>query len=149
VDRRTLGSWLQGPGAVAPDVEQVRYPGERLGLPERGAGSIARFGARLSAFVLDALMCNAVQLLLFPGARWAVTAIFLVEVLVLTWLGGASAGQRLVRMRVVRVDTGGPIGLLRAVLRTALLALLIPALIWDRDQRGLHDRFAGTVLLRI
>ena len=36
---------------------------------------------------------------------------------------------------------------IRAVLRTALLLLLIPALIWDRDGRGLHDRAAGTAVV--
>jgi uncharacterized RDD family membrane protein YckC len=35
-----------------------------------------------------------------------------------------------------------------AALRTALLMLLIPALISDRDGRGLHDRAAGTVVVR-
>ena len=33
-------------------------------------------------------------------------------------------------------------------LRTALLLLLVPALITDRDGRGLHDRAAGTVVVR-
>jgi hypothetical protein len=28
------------------------------------------------------------------------------------------------------------------------VCLLIPALIWDRDGRGLHDRSIGTVLVR-
>ena len=30
----------------------------------------------------------------------------------------------------------------------ALLCLLIPAVIWDADQRGLHDRYAGTLVAR-
>jgi len=34
------------------------------------------------------------------------------------------------------------------VIRTVLLCLFIPAVIWDRDQRGMHDRLAGTVLVR-
>jgi uncharacterized RDD family membrane protein YckC len=29
-----------------------------------------------------------------------------------------------------------------------LLALLVPALIWDRDGRGMHDKAAGTALVR-
>jgi hypothetical protein len=33
--------------------------------------------------------------------------------------------------------------------RTALLCLAIPALIWDADHRGLHDRVAGTMLVRV
>ena len=72
---------------------------------------------------------------------------FAAEVLVLTWLAGGSAGQLAYGLRVVRLD-GQPIGLLRAALRTLLLCLLIPALIWDRDGRGLHDKAAGTVVVR-
>lgn len=37
----------------------------------------------------------------------------------------------------------------RALLRTVLLCLAVPALIWDRDGRGLHDRLAKTVEVRI
>ena len=35
------------------------------------------------------------------------------------------------------------------LLRTALLCLAVPALIWDRDGRGLHDRLARTVQVRV
>jgi hypothetical protein len=31
---------------------------------------------------------------------------------------------------------------------TALLCIVIPAVIWDADHRGLHDKIAGTVLVR-
>jgi hypothetical protein len=44
---------------------------------------------------------------------------------------------------------GGYLGLWRPLVRTLLLCLGIPALIWDRDQRGLHDKAAGTVLVRV
>jgi len=44
---------------------------------------------------------------------------------------------------------GRPPGLLRATLRTLLLLLLVPAVIWDRDGRGLHDKLAGTLLVRV
>jgi hypothetical protein len=30
-----------------------------------------------------------------------------------------------------------------------LIALVVPALIMDRDQRGLNDRLIGTLLVRI
>jgi uncharacterized RDD family membrane protein YckC len=32
--------------------------------------------------------------------------------------------------------------------RALLIALVIPALLFDENQRGLHDRAAGTILLR-
>ena len=60
---------------------------------------------------------------------------------------GGSPGHRLFGMRIVRVD-GGWSGLWRPLVRTLLLALIIPAVIWDGDHRGLHDKIAGTVLVR-
>ncbi len=50
-------------------------------------------------------------------------------------------------MRLVRLD-GGWVGLWRPVLRTILLILVIPAVIWDADRRGLHDKLLGTVVVR-
>ena len=141
----------QGPPTVQA------WPGQRLGLPERGPGSVARPGARLAAFAVDALLCDLVALGLRQtgtGASWSVgtlaTAVFLVEVLVLGVLGGASAGQRVLGMRLAGAGQGSgrPLGVLRPVVRTLLLALLVPVLVWDRDQRGLHDRAAQTVLVR-
>jgi uncharacterized RDD family membrane protein YckC len=61
---------------------------------------------------------------------------------------GFTPGKRLLGLRVLALDTGG-VSPWRAVLRTVLLFLAIPALIWDRDGRGLHDRLAGTVEVRI
>jgi hypothetical protein len=51
-------------------------------------------------------------------------------------------------MRVVPL-VPGRLGLWRPVVRTVLLCLAIPPLIFDRDQRGLHDRLAGTMLVRV
>jgi uncharacterized RDD family membrane protein YckC len=143
VERRDVASWLQGPASVTG--ETTSYAGERLGLPAEGRGSVAGFGARLAAFLVDALLCAALAWGLTRDPSWT-TPVFALEALVLTVLGGASAGQRVRGLQVVRLD-GRPVGVPRAALRTALLLLLIPALIWDRDGRGLHDRAAGTVLL--
>jgi uncharacterized RDD family membrane protein YckC len=111
-------------------------------------------GRRLAAVVLDWICCLLVVGLVVPDARypspdysWATLVCFTLEVLVLTWLGGASFGQRAFRMRVVTL-AGGRAGLGRVATRTFLLVLLIPPLVWDRDGRGLHDRLAGTVLVR-
>ena len=46
-----------------------------------------------------------------------------------------------------RVDDRVP-GLLRAAVRTGLLLLVVPAVVQDGDGRSLHDRAAGTVIVR-
>ena len=57
-------------------------------------------------------------------------------------------GMYLTGIRVIRVDRKEAVRPLGAIVRTVLLMLLIPALIWDRDRRGLHDRIAQTVVIR-
>jgi uncharacterized RDD family membrane protein YckC len=155
MDRRVVGSWLDGPGAAARAAGvDLGRPGERLGFPGEGPGSLASFGQRLVAIAIDWIACLLVVRFIARDVEYgsaphgALTlAVFGLEVALLTWLGGASAGQRLRRLRVVRVD-GSPPGLGRTLVRTALLCLAVPALIWDRDGRGLHDKAAGTVVVR-
>lgn len=144
VERKDVASWLQGPGGRGAGEEQA-YAGQRLGRPSSGPGSVAGFGARLVAFLVDSVMC-AVIAWGIPREPALTTPIFALEVLALTWLAGGSAGQRVRGLRVVRLD-GRPPGLPRAALRTLLLVLLVPALVWDRDGRGLHDKAAGTVVV--
>jgi uncharacterized RDD family membrane protein YckC len=130
------------------------WPGERFGLPESGPRSIARFGRRLGGVAIDWGIASGLSLLLFPKVTadpqspWLTPTIFgLLQVIFLLFFNG-SIGHLLLRMRVVPI-TGGATAPWRLVVRTALLCLGIPALIWDRDQRGLHDRLAGTVLVRV
>lgn len=77
---------------------------------------------------------------------WPLLAFF-VEVSILTGLLGYSIGHRLTGVRIVRVD-GGPLDPLRALLRTALICVIIPPLINDERGRGLHDRAAGSIAAR-
>lgn len=142
MERRWAASWLGGARSAGVD---LGYPGQRLGLPESGPGSVAGFGRRLLAFAVDAVLCDLVALL-FGDVRWNIV-VFFVEVYVLTALGGSSAGQRICGVRIHRLD-GRRVGPVWALVRTVLLCLLIPALIWDRDGRGLHDKAANTVAVR-
>jgi uncharacterized RDD family membrane protein YckC len=73
--------------------------------------------------------------------------VFLCEASLLTALVGGSFGQLLVRIAVVRGDRR-PVTLSRALLRTALVCLVVPPLIYDRDHRGLHDMAVGTVVVK-
>jgi uncharacterized RDD family membrane protein YckC len=123
------------------------YPGERLGLPETGSGSLAKLGRRVWAIVIDWACAVLISISFFDYAALATTLIFVVVQSVFIPTIGGSPGHRLLGMRVQRVPQGWP-GLWRPVVRSVLLALVIPAVIWDSDNRGLHDKAVGTVLVR-
>jgi uncharacterized RDD family membrane protein YckC len=149
VDRKDIGSWLTG-----PDTSGIsRYPGERLGLPESGAGSIARAGRRILAICIDWGIALLISNFAFAGDSWATLAVFAIEQILLIGTLGYSIGHRIVGIHVVRLGGGpaGPIpaGPIPAVVRTLLLCLVIPAVIFDADQRGLHDKAVNTVLVRM
>lgn len=132
------------------------YPGSRLGYPASGPGSIAGFGSRVLALAIDwALSLLIAGWLLgfqFAGgqggsASFKPLLVFFVMSVVLVGTAGATIGHRLMGLQVSSVQ-GGYAGLIPALIRSLLLCLAIPALIWDSDERGLHDRAAGTVLRR-
>ena len=152
VNRKDIGSWIEGPGASSRDGGS--YPGSRLGMPQRGPGSVARFGRRLVGVMIDWLLCSLVAAALWgysisggDSGSFKPLVIFAVQHLILVGTIGFTIGHRVVGLRVVRVGGGLP-GFVPALARTILLVLAIPALIWDRDDRGLHDKVAGTVVIR-
>ncbi len=124
--------------------------GLRLGLPPEGPGSLAGTGPRLVAFVVDAIL-SALVAGLFTAPHLPGNVSLLVFALEYIGFGaffGQTPGMRVLGIRLVRLDRPAPVGLPRAVVRTALLMLVVPALIWDADGRGLHDRAAGTAIVR-
>ncbi|MFC9594756.1 RDD family protein [Streptomyces sp. NPDC056944] len=153
-NRQALGSWLSGPRAAAEDAGvDFGYRGEQLGLPEEGPGSIARPGRRLGALAVDWALCLLIAYGLITDGynqatgNWALVILFVLGVLTVGTVG-FTPGKRLFGLRVVSVQ-GGRLGLFRVALRSLLVCLAIPALIWDRDGRGLHDRLSGAVQVRI
>lgn len=123
------------------------WPGRRLGLPESGPRSIARLGRRVAALAIDWACAVIVSIAVFQYDPLATLAVFAaVQVVFLLFLN-ASPGHLIMGMRVVP-ERPAPLGLWRPFVRTLLLCLVIPAVIWDRDQRGLHDRLIGTLLVR-
>ena len=133
------------------DLEPSRWPGERLGLPEAGSGSVARVGRRIAALLVDWGSAMLLSLLITPydspAYNWVTPLLFAVLQIVFIPTIGGSIGHRLLRMHLVPLD-GGWIGVRRPVVRTLLLVIVVPALVWDSDQRGFHDKVAGTVLIR-
>ncbi len=127
------------------------YPGQSLGLPGSGRGSLAGWWARIGALVGDwaASMILAVAIfgLDLPGWRSAmVLVIYFVQASVLTVLTGGSFGQLIAGIGVIRVDRG-QLGWWRPVVRTALKCLVIPHVVVGAERRPLTDLMLGTVVV--
>lgn len=148
--RRDIAGWLEGPKASLEDQGyEFGYKGQRLGLPEFGPGAVAGMGRRFVALLIDWLACVLIARLINPEPNPALPMlIFFVEVSLFTALMGSSFGQRILGIRVISV-TGAPLDPARSVLRTLLLCLVVPPLVFDRDQRGLHDKAANSVAVRM
>jgi len=127
--------------------EEPGWPGRALGLPASGPGSVARLGRRVAALVLDWLSALVVSRAAFDGDPFVTLGLFALVQWLMVATAGSSPGHLLLGMRVVRLDGGLP-GPALAAARALLIALALPPLLADRDQRGLHDRLPGTVLVR-
>lgn len=152
--REALGSWLDGPKAAAERMgADFGYRGERLGRPRSGPGSMAGPLRRIGALCVDGWIASLIAYgTLAHGdpakANLLSLPLFFAMSALLLSTTGTSIGKRLFGLRVVRLD-GGRASIPQALLRTVLLCLVVPAAVWDRDQRGLHDKAVGTVEVRI
>jgi uncharacterized RDD family membrane protein YckC len=115
---------------------------------------VAGWGRRIAALLVDWLASLLLVRLFVPGVTYGTPAsslitlaFFLAELTLFTWLAGGSFGHRLLGIGVVRLD-GGRVALPRAFLRSLAICLVVPAVVWDRDNRGLQDRWLGTVVVR-
>jgi uncharacterized RDD family membrane protein YckC len=148
---RWIGSWLPGPTADPA----AGYRGEGVGLPADGVGSASGFGRRLAALTVDWLLGYLIAVL-FSGTDaiggalfgWTVLGVWYLLTAVPVAVFGASAGMTALGIRVASVDAAAVIGIPRALLRTALIALVLPPLFRDDDGRGWHDLAARTVVVR-
>jgi len=129
-------------------------PLNRLGLPESGAGSLAGLGRRIVAFSLDYFASMAVAHLIAGSLdplsnqfRFLTLEVMFAQIALLTALTGSSFGQRVLGIQIAKLDLTR-VDPLRVIARTAMIFLVIPAVVWDRDTRGLHDRLLGTVVVR-
>ncbi len=130
-----------------PTEPSKQYPGESLGRPESGPGSVAGFGRRLVGLMIDWAMCLVISLAFFSGNALATLAIFVVEQTVLVGVVGFAVGHRCVGTAVCRLDGSRP-GFARAALRTVLLAFVVPAIVFDENSRAGHDVISGTIVVR-
>ncbi|GIG64920.1 RDD family protein [Phytomonospora endophytica] len=141
---------------------------------------LADVGKRLLARILDGLIAVVITAaIVVPGlflvdrveegtGRRTVVAFLVAALLlaplayetVLTAIWGATLGKRVMKLRVVRVADGGPVGWGRSILRSLAhwVLSLIPCVgyldplwcLWDKPNRQtLHDKCVRTVVIRV
>jgi uncharacterized RDD family membrane protein YckC len=100
--------------------------------------------------MIDWLLCVLVaRIFADPRAvAWLPVAVLIIEYTFFLGFYGQTPGMWAAKIRCVSAATGRPIGVPRALLRALLLALFVPALIMDHERRGLHDRVAGSIVIR-
>ncbi|BBX96935.1 RDD family protein [Mycobacterium lacus] len=142
---------MTGKSAESPP----KYPGETLGLPQTGPGSLASMVRRLLALLIDWLIAYGLALLALafgvvskPTLPTVVLAIWLVLGLVAVRLFGFTPGQLVLGIQVVSVNGRLPVGIGRLTARGLLIGLVVPPLFVDSDGRGLQDRLTGTAVVR-
>ncbi len=138
------------------DDEAGYRAGTRLGLPAGGRNAVAGWGRRILALVIDWFAGLLVIAAFAGGTAWngggaAMTflplGMFFVQATLLTALAGGSFGQLITRIGVLRLPDRR-IGIASAALRTLLICLVVPPLVFDKDGRGLHDLATDTVVVR-
>ncbi|MBV9090225.1 MAG: RDD family protein [Mycobacteriaceae bacterium] len=151
---RPTASWLSGPQGDQSGPKSG-YPGERLGLPRSGPGSLVGFGRRIGALVVDWLIgyglagLGVVFGVYSPAVlATAVLAVWLVLGVVAVRLFGFTPGQFVFGLMVASVTGRRHVGLGRALARGLLIALVVPPLFTDSDGRGLQDLLTGTAVVR-
>ena len=115
-------------------------------------------GRRLGAITIDWLASYAIAFSFFAGGgsyserlvgtRLSTPLIFVAEYAILIALTGSSFGHRLLRLKVVDFGHGGLPSIRQALIRTGLMAIVITAITYDEDGRGIHERFSQTKLAR-
>ena len=102
----------------------------------------ASLGRRLLALVIDWTMSRLIAGLLNPylviNRDFSILLIFFLEVAFFTVIFQASAGQRIMAVKVVTYPDQGRVASKKIVLRTLLICLVIPA-VFTKEGRSLHD----------
>ena len=110
-------------------------------------------GRRMLGVLIDWLMSYAIAIGFFvefgePSMGAVVFLIFTAQYLLFAALGGATPGHRVVGLKIVRFSDGGMPTPLHALIRTGLLILIVTAITFDQNGRGINERLSNTVLVR-
>ena len=110
-------------------------------------------GRRMLGVLIDWLMSYAIAVGFFvefgePSMGAVVFLIFTAQYLLFAALGGATPGHRVVGLKIVRFSDGAMPTPLQALIRTGLLVLIVTAITFDHNGRGINERLSNTVLVR-
>ena len=110
-------------------------------------------GRRMLGVLIDWLMSYAIAIGFFvefgePSMGAVVFLIFTAQYLLFAALGGATPGHRVVGLKIVRFSDGAMPTPLQALIRTGLLVLIVTAITFDQNGRGINERLSNTVLVR-
>ncbi len=114
-------------------------------------------GRRFGAITLDWLASYLIAIVFFSGsgtllertahAGTPALIIFFTEYFLLVTLQGASAGHRILGMRIVNFEDGGQPTILQALIRSLLMVIVITAITYDENGRGIHERLSRTKIV--
>lgn len=115
-------------------------------------------GRRVLGITIDWLAAYAITLGFFAGEGdflersrgigGTVLLVMALQYLILVTLGGSSFGHRLVGLKVVRFSDGGAVTPVQALIRTVLMVIVVTAITFDENGRGVNERLSNTVLVK-
>lgn len=115
-------------------------------------------GRRMLGITIDWLAAYAITLGFFSGGGsllersrgvgGTVLIVLALEYLILVSLGGSSFGHRIVGLKVVRFSDGGAVTPIEALIRTVLMIIIITAITFDENGRGVNERLSNSVLVK-
>mgnify|MGYP006192116791 CR=1 FL=1 len=115
-------------------------------------------GRRVLGITIDWLAAYAITLGFFAGGGGVlersrgiggiVLLVMALQYLILVSLGGSSFGHRLVGLKVVRFSDGGAVTPVQALIRTVMMVIIVTAITFDENGRGVNERLSNTVLVK-
>lgn len=127
--------------------DQGYWPGKKFGLPQDGPRSTPTYVRRVAGLGIDWAIAVGLSMAFFDYNGLWTLCIFIVLHMIGGLILAGSPGHLLTGIRIAPIR-GGALGVVPPVVRPLLVALVIPAVLVDEDQRGAHDRLVGTILVR-
>lgn len=110
-------------------------------------------GRRMLGLLIDWGMSYAIAVGFFAeigdfSTGTVILIIYFTQYLVFASLGGATPGHRIVGLKIVRFSDGQMPTPLQALIRSILLILIVTAITFDQNGRGVNERLSDTVLIK-